>query len=110
MKPEHVAILTECLRRMREHAATPRPPAWQKWNTGPFDEQTEHGPEYAAGDWFGEVAEHERQRYRRALADLERGGLLVMHARWGRRLSHVRLTAEGIAVAEGLLAGTSTNP
>ena len=102
MKPEHARILSECFRRTREHAATPRPPQWQHWKTGPHDEQTEFGPQYAAGEWIGDIPEHERQRLRRAIADLERGGLITTHRRWGRRLSHIQLTAEGASVAASL--------
>ena len=108
MKPEHKAILTECYRRMREHKQTPRPPKWRTWNRRPYDEVTAHGPEYGCGGWFGDVPEHQRMRYRRAIADLERGCLLVTWSRWGRRLSHIRLTPEGENVARELLAAICT--
>jgi hypothetical protein len=102
MKTEHEAILIECYRRMQEHKETPRPPEWQWWNREPYDEVTTHGPEYGCGEWFGDVPEHQRMRYRRAIADLERGGLLITWCRWGRRLSHIKLTATGCEVVEGL--------
>jgi hypothetical protein len=98
-KPEHVEILKECLRRMQEHAQTPRPPEWKWWERRPYDEITTHGPEYGCGEWFGNVPECQRMRYRRAIADLERGGLLVTWSRGGRRLSHIRLTPMGEKVA-----------
>jgi hypothetical protein len=104
MKAEHKRILTECLQRMAEHAAAPRPGAWQTWSRETFDAETVHGPRYSSGEWFGPLKEHERMRYRRALADLERDGYLTTWCRWGRRLSHVKLTAEGERVARALLA------
>jgi len=107
MKTEHEAILVECYRRMQEHKRTPRPPEWRWWDREPYDEVTAHGPEYGCGEWFGDVPEHQRMRYRRAIADLERGGLLETWCRWGRRLSHIKLTATGREVAEGL-AGSAT--
>ena len=104
MKAEQEAMLTEALRRQRRHAHAPRPPAWRWWDREPFDDVTRHGPEYRCGGWFGEVPEHQRMRYRRAIADLEREGLLSTWARWGRRLSHLRLTPAGERLARELLA------
>jgi hypothetical protein len=104
MKPEYRLILVECLRRMREHAATPRPAAWLLWSNDRYDEETEHGPRYGCGEWFGVTADHERMRLRRAIDDLERGGLLVTWRRWGRRLSHIRLTNQGEVIAQPLAA------
>ena len=103
MKPEHREVLIECLRRMREHAATPRPADWLVWSTERYDEQTEHGPKYGCGEWFGVTADHERMRLRRAIDDLELGGLLVTWRRWGRRLSHIKLTPQGEEIAQQLI-------
>ena len=77
MKPEQVRLLLECARRMQELANTPRPEDWQVWLVYEYDEQIEHGPRYGCGEWFGPVPEHQRMRYRRAIDELERGGLLV---------------------------------
>lgn len=108
MKTELEAILVECYRRMQEHTEMSRPPEWRWWDREPYDDITAHGPEYGCGAWFGDVPEHQRMRYRRAIADLERGGLLKTWCRWGRRLSHIKLTATGCDIAEGL-AGSALN-
>ena len=104
MKLEYMEILVECFRRMKRHKRTLRPPEWQWWDREPYDERTVHGPEYGCGEWFGVVREHQRQRYRRAIADLERSGLLVTWSRCGRRLSHVKLTPTGQQVSRALTA------
>jgi len=103
VKPEHEAILVEALRRTSRHARARRPPVWQTWAREIFDAVSAHGPEYHPSRWFGLLHEHEVKRYRRAIADLEREGLLSTWARWGRRLSHLRLTSEGEKVARELL-------
>ena len=100
MKPEHLGVLVECYRRMRELADAPRPEGWQTWLVGDYDEQVEHGPKYACGGWFGPTPEHQRMRYRRAIDYLEQIGLLITWRRWGRRLSHIRLTKQGEVVAK----------
>jgi hypothetical protein len=102
VKPEHEMVLRECLRRQEALARAKRPPAWRRWEREPFDEQREHGPEYGCGEWFGPVEEYQRLRLLRAVRDLERGGLLMAWCRYGRRLSNIRLTAEGLKVAREL--------
>lgn len=103
MKPEHARLLLECSRRMCELASTPRPEDWQTWLVDEYDEQVEHGPRYGCGEWFGPHPEHQRMRYRRAIDELERGGLLITWRRWGRRLSNLRLTRKGKALVTMLL-------
>jgi hypothetical protein len=50
-----------------------------------------------------------RMRYLRALANLEAAGLLVRYCRWGRKLSHIELTAEGMKASAKLnVQGTGT--
>jgi hypothetical protein len=57
-------------------------------------------PRYAASNWFGSVAEYERMRFLRAIADLERGGLLETWKRCGRRLSNFKLSDAGTELVE----------
>jgi hypothetical protein len=104
MNDEHQEILMRCHLRMQALKCAKRPPSWRALENRDLDEQLEHGPEYAAGNWFGEIHNHERQRLLRAVSDLENGGLLVTYRRWGRRLSHIRLTAEGEKIAKKLLS------
>jgi hypothetical protein len=94
-KPELLALLRECHRRAEELRRADPPPAWRTLEAEEHRLQLEHGPRYSGPAWFGDVPEHERQRYLRAIAELERGGLLEVYRQWGRRVSHVRLTAEG---------------
>jgi hypothetical protein len=110
MKPEHAQILVECRQRMDELSSTNRPPDWQVWATDEYDEQIEHGPRYGAGEWFGPLLDHERMRLRRAIDDLQRGGLLVTWRRYGRRLSNIKLTPKGREVAKQLTGITEHPP
>ncbi len=103
MKPESRQILAECLKRQNAIAAAEPPPQWRWWDVQARDEQLRFGPAYAVTAWFGDVEEHIRVRLRRAIASLERGDLLVVHRKHGLRLSNVRLTEAGIALAESLL-------
>jgi hypothetical protein len=104
MKPEVEAVLLACLAKQEANAKEKRPPAWRRIERGSFDETREHGPEYACGQWFGQVPEHQRLRYLRAVEEAERDGLLVTWCRHGRRLSHVKLTTGGLTVARELRA------
>lgn len=101
-RPEHLELLRAIAAAEAHHLATPRPEPWKTWETSPYDEATLHGPEYELRAWLGrDLLEHERKRFARALADLEAAGLVVTWRRWGRRLSHVKLTEAGkAAVAE----------
>ena len=105
MKPEHTELLAECYHRTRTLSAAPRPPSWQSWAIAEYDEQIEHGPRYGCGQWFGPRPEHQRMRLRRAINDLERGGLLTTWKRYGRRLSNIKLTELGEEIAVSLLRG-----
>jgi hypothetical protein len=77
MKHEAEQLLAECFRRQLAAGANPA------------------GVRYAAGDWFGQIAEHQRMRYRRAIDDLAAEGLLTVTRQFGRRLSHIKLTGAG---------------
>jgi hypothetical protein len=107
MNDEHEQILMECWRQMDVHAKSERPPEWKSLDNQDYDETTKFGPAYAAGEWFGEIKNHTRQRLLRAISDLESGGLLVIHRKWGRRLSNIRLTPAGQKIAEELLEKVS---
>ena len=100
MNREHERILVECLRRTEENAAW-EPPAWRQWDVLERLDQVEHGPRYGCGAWFGPVTEAQRMRYRRALDDLACDGLLTL-VRTGPRLTHVKLTEDGMHVAREL--------
>src|SRR5690349_8847621 len=106
-KPEHDRILVTCLERQREVEAEPAPPRWRAWAYEEWEFRQQCGPDYAAGAWFGDLRDHERQRLLRAIRALERAGLLTIHCRWGRRLSHIRLTPRGLKVARELASGRS---
>ncbi|MEO2044940.1 MAG: hypothetical protein ABGX16_00015 [Pirellulales bacterium] len=101
-KPEYAQILVECYHRTRQLAQTEQPPAWMTWLVDEREEQIEHGPRYGCGEWFGPVHEFERMRLRRAIDDLERGGLIVTWRRRGRRLSNIELTKSGVKFAKQL--------
>jgi hypothetical protein len=100
MTNEAKKLLLECYRRMQEHQSTPRPPAWQKWDREKYDETTKFGPNYGFGEWFGEQPNAIRMRYRRAIDELCRNGMMTTYSRCGGRLSKVKLTAEGEAIAK----------
>jgi hypothetical protein len=70
-------------------------------------EQVEHGPTFSIPDWFNTTADHLRMRYLRAVADLEGTGLLVRYYRWGRKLTHIELTAAGLKAAAELDANAT---
>jgi len=103
MKLECSQILIECLKRQNAIPASPEPPAWRWWDVRDRDEELEFGPRYASGGWFGGVEEHIRVRLRRAIDSLEKGGLLTTHRKHERRLSHIKLTPVGTALAKSLL-------
>lgn len=94
-KPEHAEILVECRRRML--ALETAEPKW--FEQADWLEQVEHGPAFSIPAWFGTEADYMRMRYLRAIVDLENGGLLVRYCRWGRKLSHIELTPEGMKAA-----------
>lgn len=100
--PEHAAVLLECRRRTLALETDPEPPAWKPWEVAAWLEQAEHGPFFSAPDWFDTNADHMRMRYLRAIADLDAAGLLVRYCRWGRKLTSIRLTADGMTLAAEL--------
>ena len=107
--PEQRMILVECLRRQREHRKTPPPPKWQIWDRRGRDEQTRHGPRYGSGEWFGEMPEYQRMRFRRAVDALEAAGLIRTWRACGKRLTNIKLTAAGKTAAEEILAGQNAS-
>ncbi len=104
-RPEYREVLTELFSRTRALRDTPPPAPWQTWLRPEWDEQLEHGPRYSSGDWFGvsESEPHLQMRYRRAIQQLEKAKLLVVWRKFGRRLSHIKLTPAGLAAAVRLL-------
>ena len=105
MKAEHLQLLSECYHRTRVIRDAPRPASWQTWAITEYDEQIKHGPRYGCGQWFGPRPDHQQKRLRRAINDLERGGLLTTWKRYGRRLSNIKLTELGEEIAVSLLRG-----
>jgi hypothetical protein len=104
MKAEVERVLLVALQKQEALAREKRPPRWRPFSTEMYEEGRAHGPEYKCSTWFGEVPEHERLRLLRGVEALEREGLLVTWRRFGRRLSRVKLTAQGLKVARGLRA------
>jgi hypothetical protein len=99
--------LVECLKRQEAHARTSRPPKWQEWARSEHDATTKCGPLYGCGEWFGDVPEYMRQRYRRAIDELARKGLLEKFGT-DRRIQSIKLTPAGEALAKQLL-GTAAS-
>jgi hypothetical protein len=73
-------------------------------------EQLEHGARYSAGEWFGDIPNHRRQAALRCIRELEAAGLLSTWARWGKRLSHLRLTPAGRVLAQAWAAERLEGP
>lgn len=94
-------VLAELARRTAEFRARPEPPAWEVWARLQWADLDEHGMRYAPSDWFGTVSEAQRVRYLRAIKALARTGLLQTVVT-GRRLTHVKLTADGERAAAEL--------
>ena len=103
MKHESRQLLIECHRRQNAIADSPEPASWRWWAIQDRDEELTHGPAYGAGTWFGDIEEHIRVRLRRAITSLAKGGLLTVHKKHGRRLSHIKLTPAGEELAKSLL-------
>ena len=102
MKPEHEAILAKCLQRQQDIAERDIP-AWRLRYDRQLQDEQQYGPRYAAGEWFGDIPNYQRQRYLRAIADLEAGRLIDVYRYGGRRLSNISLTPEGEQLAKSLL-------
>jgi hypothetical protein len=99
MRDEHREVLVECLRREQELRETKAPPKWQTWAYDEHVEQLKYGPHFSSAAWFQTDLPHEQRRYLRAVRDLERAGLVETWSRWGRRLTGLKLTAEGRRLA-----------
>ena len=100
--PEHAAVLLECRRRMVALETDPEPAAWRTREVNAWLEQAEHGPFFSVPDWFDTNADHLRMRYLRVIADLDDAGLLVRYCRWGRNLTIICLTDEGMKLVADL--------
>jgi hypothetical protein len=109
VKPEETEILVRCHELQAAHRHVKRPHAVYKWERMLWDETREFGPIYLPSDWFGEIPNAIRQRYLRAIAALERAGLVTTWATYGRRLSRLKLTPVGEAEVERL-AATEAKP
>ena len=102
-------VLLAALERTRAFEAETPPPEWRRWDRDRYDEQAEMGPEYAAGAWYGDVTNADRQQLLRAVEGLERDGLVVRGSRYeGGKFTHLRLTDAGRAEAERLTAEVAT--
>jgi hypothetical protein len=108
MKHEHKALLLETLRRMDALAAFDPPTYWLPWDRERHEEQVAIGPRYGFSDWFGDQPNHVRQRFLRAIYDLQAAGLLVASCRYdGGKMSNVLLTAAGVALARSWATETA---
>ena len=106
MRTEHARILVEC--RARHYAITvaAEPPDWKPYEVREHFDGVEHGPRYLPGEWFGRLSDAERQRYMRAVYDLDAEGLLVAFKTEGGRLQRIKLTPAGETKAAELTAST----
>ncbi len=115
LKEQHKAILSECYRRQ---LALPKKAPPLGGYFGHFRErvrqarvdialadEVKYGPAWSTPTWFGAYSAAERQRYRRALMDLEAAGLVKVTAGPAGKAAFVRLTPEGERIARGLAAG-----
>ena len=102
MTPEKTAILTRCF-ELTKALETSEPHPWEVWEHREWELESENGPRYLIGRWFGPLDERRRMRYRRAVDSLERDGLVKTHREWGVRLTHLALTEAGEAIARELL-------
>jgi hypothetical protein len=104
MSKENEQILMGCWHHMCILEITERPDEWRTLELEAYELKIKHGPEYRPTWWFGKIENYERVRLRRAITHLENGGLLITWRRFGRRLSHVRLTKKGEKIAKKLLS------
>lgn len=102
-------LIVACVLRMRIIAERPAPPKWRTWDRRDHDDEVQYGPRYRPSQWFvgdGEqvqvMPEKYRTRYVRACHRLEAVGLLEITTSGGR-LAHVKLTTEGVKVADELV-------
>jgi hypothetical protein len=101
MTQESNEIVLACRERMLALADN-EPESWHHWEHNQWQEALEHGPRYLCGHWFGGMPESRRMRYRRAIDALETAGLLTTWRNGGLRLSHIKLTDAGLALAATL--------
>ncbi len=96
-------ILTELLRRTYELVECESP--MNGWERHRYKLEVEFGPEFSIVRWFPEAGpDAVRMRYARALRDLEAAGLVQPWRKWGTKISHLKLTADGERIASELLA------
>ncbi|MBL8864817.1 MAG: hypothetical protein KF861_00715 [Planctomycetaceae bacterium] len=112
LRTEDRLLIHAVAERMADIAATPNPPAWQRWERVRLDDLRTYGPEYRPGEWFGggggTLNGATMMRFRRAIHRLGMAGLLRT-ASVGGRTRNVKLTPEGVKLAAEL-AGTETTP
>ena len=104
MKSESNDLLCECLRREEAHKNAPPPAPWIAFDVEQHRMETEHGPRYGCGTWFGHQSEGKRLKYRRAIDELAKLGFIVIYGE--SRLERIKLTAEGETVAKALHANS----
>lgn len=97
-------VLSECVAREKQIAATPKPPEHRRWDLREWEELRDYGPAYSSGEWFGDerghLPEKIRSRILRAIRELERRGFIVCTNN-GSRLGWMKTTDEGRAALEG---------
>lgn len=94
-------ILAELLRRTYELVECEMP--LNGWERHRYELEVEFGPEFSIVRWFDAGPDAVRMRYARALRDLEAAGLVQSWRKWGTKISHLKLTADGERVASELL-------
>jgi hypothetical protein len=89
-------ILVELYARELEIAELPDPPAWKRWEVEPLQLDREFGPSYSP-TWFDDLTATNagRQRFLRAIYDLEGRGLLEVIRSQRGRLERLRTTEAG---------------
>jgi hypothetical protein len=85
---------------------------WKDFDDQPFPFEMRHlGIPYEPKEWLDRpLTESERQGFSRGVKQLALLGLVVPVARYGSRLSHVRLTPRGLAVAIRVVRAKGTEP
>ena len=89
-------LLAELLRRTKKLEAK-RP---QLLIDAAHRRQMKHGPDYSHSGWWGPTNETQRKAIRRAMVQLIREGAIVTHCRGQRRVTNIKLTDTGRALAK----------
>lgn len=101
---EEREILLVCKQLTGDIAARPEPAS--RWDRAELADLRKYGPRYSPSEWFGDgrsLPERFRVRFLRAVQNLE-SRRLVKGTNRGGRLAHLKLTAEGEALAATLAA------